>query len=578
METILEANRVLDIVKTETNVDGLNATEKATYIKGNAKATSLIVQGVKDFQLEALREQRSAHGICGRAGHYKRDCRVNVARGRGTNNYRGRRQNEGTNSRPGERNQRHRRLRPDSRRRTTRGTYHGRYVQQSKVLKLSQSNYIRKLLNKFNMKDCKDCIDEKLQLSNLSCKVPTDKPFRQLIGSLMYLMLGTCPDICSALNYFRLEFKRGTEEGLVCYVDADWGSDQNDPLRHAELVVLCSSVGEGLWLEKLLVDLGVDAKRHIDLKFKFVCEILEKKHIKLSYIETAAQQADILTKDLQYGSFAKSNISSSGLAALASTHIKAEASVGLSLYAFASFRYYNQHICGATIIDEKHVLTASHCCFSKKELLPAKGITIVVGDLTLSKPTYYTVERKVEYVFTHPLYNQKDLSNDIAVLRVKKSFGDWNSMMKPINLATVLPESDTGCLVSGWGKLKSTDEYISDDLYKVIVPTMSNETCKTFYRGDLIKDGMFCAGFKFGQKDSCQGDSGGPLVCNNVLAGVVSWGVDCARAYRPGVYTDVAKYNEWIQEQIQRSSSRVTSTSSMIYIAAALVVLLLIQY
>ena len=43
-------------------------------------------------------------------------------------------------------------------------------------------------------------------------------------------------------------------------------------------------------------------------------------------------------------------------------------------------------------------------------------------------------------------------------------------------------------------------------------------------------------------KDSCQGDSGGPLVRPSVTStqvGIVSYGLGCARARFPGVYTEV---------------------------------------
>ena len=58
-------------------------------------------------------------------------------------------------------------------------------------------------------------------------------------------------------------------------------------------------------------------------------------------------------------------------------------------------------------------------------------------------------------------------------------------------------------------------------------------------------------------KDACVGDSGGPLIvrgpsspAQDVLVGIVSYGIGCGLANYPGVYTRISTHADWIERHV----------------------------
>nr|XP_027212128.1 serine protease 30-like [Penaeus vannamei] len=79
--------------------------------------------------------------------------------------------------------------------------------------------------------------------------------------------------------------------------------------------------------------------------------------------------------------------------------------------------------------------------------------------------------------------------------------------------------------------------------------------CRDLYGSQTYTDGMVCAGYMQGKIDACNGDSGGPLACEidgrYTLLGLVSWGKSCGKAQRPGIYTNVKHYLDWIMTAME---------------------------
>jgi secreted trypsin-like serine protease len=189
-------------------------------------------------------------------------------------------------------------------------------------------------------------------------------------------------------------------------------------------------------------------------------------------------------------------------------------------------------------------------------------ITVAIGRTTLSDTSTGQAHAVVE-ALVHPGYQDEDLANDAALLRLATP-----TSIAPIVLAGPaddgLERHGTPARVYGWGLILPQLPLLpglppqADHLQVVDVPIVGDAECAAQYLPLLEVVGQphftpslqVCAATLL--KDSCYGDSGGPLVVGSIQVGIVSTGVGCALPTHAGLYAEVnaPSIATWVESNI----------------------------
>jgi secreted trypsin-like serine protease len=202
---------------------------------------------------------------------------------------------------------------------------------------------------------------------------------------------------------------------------------------------------------------------------------------------------------------------------------------------------YEQHWCGASLLNKDHVLTAAHCVKGKL----ATNLRVAVGRTYLDSTQGQV--RNVVRINIHPSYSYVSSGYDVAVLKLSSAVIGITPIRVTPKYNNVFETPGRSLTVAGWGNT----QYMGDtpqNMSEAQVPVVSDATADTIYLS-YVPSLMVAAGEE--GVDTCQGDSGGPMFTRVSTStgvvyyqvGITSFGTGCGEEGYPGVYTEVNNPN-----------------------------------
>ncbi|KFQ26660.1 Transmembrane protease serine 11E, partial [Merops nubicus] len=160
-----------------------------------------------------------------------------------------------------------------------------------------------------------------------------------------------------------------------------------------------------------------------------------------------------------------------------------------------------------------------------------------------------SLKRSIKTIIIHESYHYPEHDYDIALVQLSKRVEFTTSIHR-----VCLPEPsqtfpyNTYAVITGWGALTNDGGSVANRKKPQTSTTQVSETAWILHLAALE---ILLAFFSYLTHNIPPGDSGGPLVTPDsrlmwYLVGIVSWGDECAKPNKPGVYTRVTYFRDWI--------------------------------
>ncbi|KFB37025.1 hypothetical protein ZHAS_00004219 [Anopheles sinensis] len=234
------------------------------------------------------------------------------------------------------------------------------------------------------------------------------------------------------------------------------------------------------------------------------------------------------------------------------------------------------NVCGGSIIDKNTILTAAHCVFTPNGLLSVDLVSVEVGRIRLRISDQRSRAYEPDRFIVHPGYAPDKVQNDIALIKLRTDI-EMSDYIQPVCLwnrgPDLAPLDQKYGYVIGFGLTE--DNEVSDYLREADIPVVDFATCLASNRpafGAVLNSMMYCGGSANGTS-ACNGDSGGGMFFEYdgtwYVRGLVSFtpgvnGQAKCDPYQYTVFTDIARYLDWIQQKHKVQSFASGPVSSLV--------------